>query len=123
MKKYVPLLVTAVAVLAAPAATAEGWYIDAGYSFINIDVDVDGYSADIDLGAIGGQFGYDITPYLGIEGEGLIGVQDEEASEGGITASLGLNYLVGAYGKLQAPLGDRLNVFARAGIVNALPRT
>ena len=119
MKKLVPALLAVSAVLAAPAAMADDWYVDGGYSFINIDVDTGAGSADLDLGAIGGHVGYNFTDYLGVEGELLIGVQDEEATQGALTASVGLNYLVGAYGKLQAPLGDRASVFARAGIVNA----
>lgn len=119
MKKLVPALFASLMVAAAPAAVAQDWYVDGGYAFIGIDADTDDGSVDLDLGAIGGHFGYNATPYLGLEGQVLVGVQDEEATAAGITASVGLNYLIGAYGRLQAPLGDRASVYARAGIVQA----
>lgn len=119
MKTLVPALLAVSAAFAAPAAMADDWYVDGGYSFIDIDVDTVIGSADIDLGAIGGHFGYNATPYVGLEGEVLVGVEDEEATSDGITASVGLNYLIGAYGKLQAPLGEKASVFARAGVVSA----
>ena len=119
MKVFAPALLAATVLAAVPTASAEGWYADGGYSFLSSDVDTDVGSADIDLGAISGHLGYNFTPHLGVEGEVLVGVKDEDASVDGINASLGLNYAVGAFGKVQAPVSERLNLFARAGVVNA----
>ena len=119
MKTFLPALMITAAMAVTPTALAEGWYADAGYTHLTADLEVGTSSADIDLGAISGRVGYDINPNFGVEGELAIGVNDEEATEGGVTASLGLNYLVGAYGKAQLPVAENVNLFARAGIVNA----
>ena len=119
MKTFLPALMVTAAVAVSPTALAQGWYADAGYTHITTDVDAGTSSADIDLGAISGRVGYDINPNFGFEGELAVGVNDEEATEGDITASLGLNYLVGAYGKAQLPVAENVNLFARAGVVNA----
>ncbi len=109
----------AAATVPAAGAMAQGFYADGGYTFIGIDVEDGGDSFDADLGAISGHFGYDINQYLAVEGEGAIGVDDEEVSGGGISVDLGLNYLVGAYGKAKYPVTDALSLYARAGVVNA----
>lgn len=112
---------TALAALSAVSAPAfaQGFYADAGYSFIGIEVDEDGESGDVDLGALTGHIGYNFSEWLAVEAEGAIGIEDEEASFGGVTASVGLNYLVGAYAKGQIPIGERINLYARAGLVHA----
>ncbi|MCR9193382.1 MAG: porin family protein [Hyphomonas sp.] len=119
MKTFLPTLMVTAALAVSPAALAEGWYADGGYTHVTTDVDTGVGSADIDLGALSGRLGYDFHPNFGVEGELAFGVNDEEATQGGVTASLGLNYLVGAYGKAQLPVAENINLFARAGIVQA----
>lgn len=119
MKTFLPTLLVTAAVAFTPAALAEGWYADGGYTHITTDVDTGAGSADIDLGAISGRVGYTLNPNFAVEGELAVGVNDEEATQGAVTASLGLNYLVGAYGKAQVAVAENVNLFARAGIVNA----
>jgi len=100
-------------------AQSGNFYGDVGYTFHNIDSGIDGVD-DINLGAITGHGGYEFTPNLAAEGELSIGVQDEDFDLGeGIDGSLSLNYLVGAYGRVQGNLTPQLQVFARAGVVNA----
>lgn len=113
MKKTISLAVAAAALACAPAV-AEGFYVDGGYTFTSIDVDVATTSTDVDLGSLTLRGGYDFTQNLGVELEGSFGVSDEDI----LGATVEQNYLVGAYGKVQAPLGDTVAVFARAGIVN-----
>ncbi|MEL7232581.1 MAG: porin family protein [Pseudomonadota bacterium] len=114
MKKALSLAVAATALAATPAV-AEGFYADGGYTFTSIDLEDEGTSFDVDLGSITARGGYDFTENLGVELEGSFGVADEDIAG----ASVELSYLVGAYGKVQAPLGETFNVFARAGVVNA----
>lgn len=111
-----------------PAAFAQGFYVDGGYSvssseleFVDED-DVDSTaSVDLNMGAIGGHAGYDFTPYFGVEGEVLIGVQDESFTFEGVTAEddieldIGVNSIFGVFAKANLPLGERFNAFARAG--------
>jgi len=121
MKRALAMTTALVAAAAVPAAgaPAQGLYVDGGYTFIGIDLEDDGASFDTDLGAITGHVGLGINEYLAVEGELGVGVDDEEISGGGVSAELGLNYLVGAYGKARYPVTDVLNVYARAGVVNA----
>lgn len=109
------------ALLAAAPAVAQdsGFYADGGYSFVGIDVEDEGTSVDVDLGAIIGHVGYALTPNFAVEGELAVGVDDEDVSVGAESASIGLNYLVGAYGRAQLPVSENINLFARAGLVNA----
>ena len=110
-------LATAAALAITGSASAQGFYVEGGYNFLPIDQD----EIEADLGAITGRAGYDFSENLSAELEAGFGVQDEEVTiadvETGIDVSL--NYLVGAFGKVGAPVTDALNVFARAGIVTA----
>ena len=121
MKRALVMTTALVAAAAAPAgaASAQGFYVDGGYAFIGIDVEDSGAEFDADIGALIGHGGYDINQFLAVEGELAIGIDDEEVSAGGFDANLGLNYLVGAYGKASYPLVETVSVYARAGIVNA----
>ncbi|MEO0465904.1 MAG: porin family protein [Pseudomonadota bacterium] len=106
----------ALAIAAAPALAEDtGFYGDVGYQFINIDED----GVEADLGSIVAHGGYKFSEFLAAEGELAFGIRDEDVAVGGTDVSVGLNYLVGAYGRVQAPLGEGFTVFARAGLVNA----
>ena len=116
MKRSITLAFAACSIAAVPAlAQDSGWYGDVGYQFHSIDDD----GTEADLGTITGHVGYDFTPNLAAEGELGIGVQDEDINVLGTNVELGVNYLVGAYGRVQAPLSENLTVFARAGLVQA----
>ncbi|MEM9939539.1 MAG: porin family protein [Pseudomonadota bacterium] len=111
MKKFLPSLLAATAIIAAPTAMAEGFYADGGYTYIGIDDD----TVDADLGGLTARGGYDFTQNFGAELEGSFGVEDDDV----LGATVELNYLVGAYGKAQLPVTEKINLFARAGVVNA----
>lgn len=109
---------SAIAIAAAPAS-AQGFYVDGGYTFFGIDVEDSGSSIDVDLGAITGHAGYNINDLFAVEAEVGFGVADEEFSGGGVSTDISLSYLIGAFGKVQYPVQDNINLFARAGVVNA----
>lgn len=113
MSKSLTVL-AALATVSAPAF-AQGLYADVGYSFISVDVE----DEDVDLGAVSGHIGYNFSEWFALEAEGAIGVEDEEVSAGGFTASAGLDYIVGGYAKGQVPLGEAINLYARVGLVQA----
>ena len=98
-----------------PAANAQGFYGDVNYAFISSEEE----DVDVDLGAITGHAGYIFNDYFAVEGELGFGVADESFSESGVTVDVGLNYVVGVYGVGILPVGDKLNLFARAGFVQA----
>ena len=106
---------------AAPAmAQTASFYGDIGYTNIAIDGQDAGLSDDITLGSIMAHGGILFTPNFGAEGELAIGIQDEDIDfGGGVTGNVGLNYLVGAYGRAQVEVTPQLVLFARAGVVNA----
>lgn len=99
----------ATAVLA-PAASAQ-IYGGVGYSTFQADVNGD----DVTVGAVMGRVGLKTNPFLGVEGEFSIGVQDDDFDVLGTTVSAGLDneYGVFATGWLPIPLvGD---IFGRVG--------
>ena len=125
--------------LAAPAVAQTygiedtGFYAQGGYTYL--DIEPDGAESGIDSNAITGRVGYQFTPMFSLEAELSTGIDDGEFDynvdedefnlddnsdadfNDTITASgdLGLNYLVGLYGRATVPLTERLDVSARAG--------
>ena len=94
----------AAAVLAAPAALAQGQFeIGAGYS--NFDAD------SADLGALTARGTYFFTPHFGAEGEVSVGVKDDDVG----ASKVKLNNSVAAFGVAQMPVSERVDLFARAG--------
>ncbi|MEL6857004.1 MAG: porin family protein [Pseudomonadota bacterium] len=117
--------VVAAAICVAPSAAAQGFYIDGGYAAFKGDSGGDDEDAladdetDLTLGLIGGHYGYDFSPYAGVEAELLFGVKNDSGSVSGIDYDLNINVLAGAFAKAQLPLGDRFTAFARAGYFGA----
>jgi hypothetical protein len=110
----------AAALLAPAAASAQtadsGFYGSAGYAIISPN------GAPSDLGAVNLRGGYQFNPYLGVEVEGALGVDDGHFTTGtGATAIRGsykLDWSVGAFGVARYPVSDKFDVFARAGVVH-----
>lgn len=142
MKKSLIVSSSAIAIalgLAAPAIAQTygnedpGFYAQGGYTYL--DIEPDGAESGIDSNAITGRLGYQLTPMFSFEAELSTGIDDGEFDynvdedefnlddnsdadfNDTITASgdLGLNYLVGLYGRASVPLTERLDVSARAG--------
>lgn len=138
MKKLLIISSSAAAIalaLSAPAVAQEdtGLYVQGGYSYLNIEPD--GADSGVDSNAITGRVGYQFTPMFSLEADLSTGIDDGEFDynvdedefdlddnedtdlDDVIAASgdLGLNYLVGLYGRATVPVTDRLNVSARAG--------
>lgn len=105
---------TAVALVALPAAaqsyddTARG-YASLGYSQVETD--------QATLGAVTGRIGWKVMPWLGVEAEASVGVEDEtlEVSIGGTGGSIELEHEVAACAAAFLPLGEHLELFARVG--------
>lgn len=99
----------------AQEAPATGAYASAGYSLISPSGDRGG-----DLGALTLKGGYQFNPYFGLEAEGAIGIDDDSYSTGAnARVSYGLDYSLGAFGVARYPVTDKVDVFARAGVVHA----
>lgn len=142
MKKSLIVSSSAIAIalgLAAPAIAQTygsedtGFYAQGGYTYL--DIEPDGAESGIDSNAITGRLGYQLTPMFSLEAELSTGIDDGEFDynvdedefnlddnsdadfNDTIAASgdLGLNYLVGLYGRASVPLTERLDVSARAG--------
>ncbi|MEH6410975.1 MAG: porin family protein [Hyphomonas sp.] len=142
MKKLLIISSSAAAIalgLAAPAVAQTygnedtGFYAQGGYTYL--DIEPDGAESGIDSNAITGRVGYQFTPMFSLEAELSTGIDDGEFDynvdedefnlddnsdadfNDTIAASgdLGLNYLVGLYGRATVPLTERLDVSARAG--------
>ena len=138
MKKLLIISSSAAAIalgLSAPAFAQEdtGLYVQGGYSYLNIEPD--GADSGVDTNAITGRVGYQFTPMFSLEADLTSGIDDGEFDYNvdedefnlddnddtdlndviAASGDIGLNYLVGLYGRASVPLTERLNVSARAG--------
>jgi opacity protein-like surface antigen len=133
MLKYMLAATVATGLAGAAAAQDNGFYVEGGYQYL--DIEPDGADSGVDTDAIGARLGYKFNPVFSIEGELASGIDDgefdynvdedsfdlDDNNDGDfndlIAASgdIGLNYLVGLYGKAEVPLTDRLDVYGRAG--------
>ena len=67
------------------------------------------------LGAVTGRLGYRFNPYVGIEGEASVGVQDEDITVGGVDGTLEHEYYAAAYLVGTVPVNPNLELFGRVG--------
>lgn len=108
-------LLLAPAVAAAQPAATSGVYASGGYTLL----DPRG-QGDATLGALTARAGYQINRYFGVEAEGGLGVDDGHFATGaGAQGSYSLDYSIGAFGVARYPVTDRIDVFARGGVVHA----
>lgn len=100
MKKFAMLAaVAAAALMAAPTAAHADWYAGAAYTRFDAE--------DADVDAATGRLGYRFTPNFAVEGEGSVGLGDDDGVE--------LNNSLGAYAVGILPLGERFDLHARVG--------
>jgi hypothetical protein len=99
------LVLASLAVIAAAApALAEG-KLELGAGYSNFDTD------GADIGALTARGTYFITPHVGVEGEASIGIDDDQVG----AANVELDSAFGAFGVVQMPVSERVDLFARAG--------
>lgn len=110
-----------------------GFYLQGGYSYL--DIQPDGADSGVDTNAITARAGYQFSPMFSLEADITSGIDDgefdynvdedefdlDDNNDGdfndliGASGDIGLNYLVGAYGRVSLPVTDQLDVFGRAG--------
>lgn len=108
----ITLAAAAVLLAAVPAAAAQDTsraYGSLGYSRVE--------TPDSELGAITLRGGYKLMPFVGVEAETSIGIEDDtfEVSIGGSGGTIELKHDIAAYAVAFLPLGDNVELFARAG--------
>ncbi|MGE0741328.1 MAG: porin family protein [Hyphomonadaceae bacterium] len=92
--------VAATAMIAAPTVAHAEWYAGAAYTQYDLD--------DAEVGGVTGRVGYRFNPNFAVEGEGALGVDDDDNAE--------LNSTYGAYAVGIVPVGTSgFDVFGRAG--------
>jgi hypothetical protein len=113
MKLMLSAAAAAAALFAAGAASAQmaPLYGNLGYTHYGAEAE----GEELNLGAITGRVGSRLSPYLAVEGEGSIGVRDEEETSGGVTTSLGLNYQLLGFVVGMLPISPEADLFARIG--------
>jgi len=101
MNKFAFMAAVAAAALAgAPTIAHAEWYAGAAYTQYDLD--------DAEVGGATGRVGYRFNPNFAVEGEGTLGVDDDDAAE--------LNNTYGAYAVGILPIGSSgFDVFGRAG--------
>lgn len=137
MFKYI-LIASAATGLAATANAQSydndrGLYLDGGYQYL--DIKPDGADSGVDTNGIAARLGYNFNNVFSLEGELASGIDDgefdynvdedefnlDDNDDGdfedviGVSGDIGLNYLVGLYGRADLPVTERMNLFARAG--------
>ena len=133
MLKYILAASVATGLAGAAYAQDNGFYAEGGYQYLEIEPD--GTDDGVDTNAIGARLGYQFNSIFSLEGELASGIDDgefdynvdedsfdlDDNNDGDfndlIAASgdIGLNYLVGIYGKAEIPVTERLGAYARAG--------
>ncbi|WP_370335506.1 outer membrane beta-barrel protein [Parvularcula marina] len=109
-----------------------GLYVGGGYTFLDIESEED---IGDNTNALTGRLGWQIIPNFALEGEATFGIDDGEFDYDGdeddfdfddnndgdlddvlnADGELGLDYLVGLYGKYTLPVTDAVDLYARAG--------
>ena len=133
MFRSILLATAAVSLASAAYAQDTGLYVEGGYQYL--DVKPDGAESGVDTNGIAARAGWKFNPNFSIETELATGIEDgdfdfntdedefnfDDNNDGDLSdviaasGDLGLNYLVGAYGKVNLPLTERLGAYARAG--------
>ena len=141
MLKTMLIGATAAGALIATGATAnaqsysedQGFYLQGGYSYL--DIQPDGADSGVDTNAITARAGYQFNDWFSLESDLTTGIDDgefdynvdedefdlDDNNDGDFndlingSGDIGLNYLVGVYGKVETPLTERLDAFGRAG--------
>ncbi|RIJ23615.1 porin family protein [Henriciella barbarensis] len=126
-------------IVAAGSASAQsysdeqGFYLQGGYSYL--DIQPDGADSGVDTNAITARAGYQFNDWFSLESDITTGIDDgefdynvdedefdlDDNNDGDFndliagSGDIGLNYLVGLYGKAEVPVTERLDAFGRAG--------
>lgn len=100
-------LVSVVPAMAQAQTATSGVYGSVGYA----QTDVEG----VDLGAIQGRVGYRINPWVGVEGEGALGVRDDDYDIAGTSVDVDLKHQLAAYVVGFAPVSANTDLIARFG--------
>jgi len=95
--------------LAAPALAHAETSVYGNIGYANVDVD------PVNLGAVQGRLGVDLTPHFAIEGEAAFGVADDTI----LGASVELSNSFGIFVVAKAPVSESVDLFARAGFSSA----
>lgn len=102
------LLAASAAVLTTAGVSAQEpgqFHLGGGYTFIDAD--------GVEFDALTLRGGYDFTEYFGLEGDVLVGLGEESVG----LVDVSLDYGVGGFAKLQAPVAENFSIFARLGYV------
>jgi opacity protein-like surface antigen len=111
----------------------QGFYLEGGYSYL--DIQPDGADSGVDTNAITARAGYQFNEWFSLESDLTSGIDDgefdynvdedefdlDDNNDGDFndliagSGDIGLNYLVGIYGKAEVPVTERLDAFGRAG--------
>jgi len=62
-----------------------------------------------------GKAGYNLNEYFSFEGEGGFGISDENDNRDGFEIGAGVDYYLAGFARVQAPLTEQFDVFARGG--------
>ena len=116
MKKFV---IASVLLMTALAAKAQA-YAELGYLTTDASTTSRGVRYEAAPTAVRGIFGYDVDPYMAIEGMALFGADDARVRDNGFANSgdeVKVGNSLGLYIKPKYKLSNRVELFARVGVV------
>lgn len=103
--------VAAIAAAAPAIANAQdaeaGAYVNLGYAHTS--------SGGLDFGAVGARLGYRVNKWVGVEGEGAFGVDDDKLDVSGTSVKVELKHTLAAYLVGFVPVSPNADVLARVG--------
>jgi len=108
---YIKAALTATAATLAMAGMATQAAAQDSGAYANVGVE----AIEFDAYALTGRLGYQINNIFSVEGQGSLGIIDDKTEVLGLDAEAGLNYSLAGFGKATLPVGERFEVFGRAG--------
>ena len=122
---FLPVSVLATTAALSPAI-AQDFYVEGAVGAMEETTYISSNS-NLDTNVVGGRVGWEVTPYVAVEGEYFVGLNEHEEKRSvlipsgerfDVTSELSIASTYGVFGKVSLPVGDSLELFARAGYAN-----
>ncbi|GAA6140378.1 porin family protein [Hydrogenophaga sp. 5NK40-0174] len=120
MKRISQALVIGALVGFGSMASAQGVYVEAGYTPLSLDARYAGVDISSDPSSLRGLVGYELGPFVAVEGMISFGVADDDISGNGISTGLKgeVDNMFGAYIKPKFPVTPEFDLFGRLGFAS-----
>ncbi len=120
MKWMQAACVSGALLMAGAGAHAQGVYAEVGYTPLSLEASVVGVDVASDPSAVRGLVGYELGPYLALEGMVGFGVADDDITGNGFSSGLKgkVDNMFGVYAKPKLPIAPDFDLFGRVGFAS-----